>query len=103
MKRFMLLRLINGETTGKSRMEKSGKRAACAVWVLCASLFFMACAREETAAEQAGQSEDWLTERAKQDRRTSQDRRTQPQDSEKVKSLAFRQLGRAGRDRRGGG
>ena len=27
MKRFMLLRLINGETTGKSRMEKSGKRA----------------------------------------------------------------------------
>lgn len=89
MKRRMLQRLINGDTTGKSRMEKYRKRSVCAVWVLCASLFFMACAGEETAAEQAGQSEDWLTERTKQDRRTSQDRRTEPQDAEKVERISL--------------
>ncbi len=66
-----------------------GKYAVRAVGALCASLLLMACAAEDTAKEQAEQSEDWMTERTKQDRRTSQDRRTKPQDAEKVKRISL--------------
>ncbi len=104
MKRRMARRGKNRDMTGSGCLGKSADRAVCAVLVLCAALLFTACAGEENAAGQAGkdaawlggaeaaagqsgQNEDWLAERMRQDRRTRQDLRTEPEDMERTERI----------------
>lgn len=71
----------------RNKTEKYAHRAACVVGLLCVPFFLAACAGAEAETGQAGQSADWLTERTEQDRRTSQDQRTEPQDAGKAERI----------------
>lgn len=61
-------------------------RAVCALLSLCAAMLLTACA-EENHGDRTGQDTDWQTERMQYDRRTVHDRRTEPEDEEKVETV----------------
>lgn len=62
-------------------------RAAGVFLSLCVPLLFAGCAGEASGADRVGQDTDWQEERMQYDRRTSQDRRTEPEDERKVETV----------------
>lgn len=89
MKKRMVLCGKNRDMMRNGKAGKNTGRAVCAVLVLCLALLLTACAGDNKAAEQTGQSRDWLAQRTERDRRTKHDLRTEPEDMEKTERVGL--------------